>query len=104
VSGISSFGLFGRNVALRKGVGVLEGRGVVVCVGVKVLVGVFEAVAVGAVAVGNGPRSALSVIARAVLVLFALFSASPRLVGSLKAIQSTTIKPMNKAVAPTVCR
>jgi len=43
---------------------------------VGVRVGVSEAVEVGAVEVGNGPRSESAVSARAVLVLFAFCCAS----------------------------
>lgn len=51
--------------------GVRVAVGVDVTVGVGVMVGVFELVGVGRVEVGKGPRSAFSVSARAVRVLFA---------------------------------
>ena len=89
-------------VAVQIGVGVVEGVGVGVMDAVGVVVGVSEIVAVGAVAVGKGPISALSVIARAVLVLFALRSASGSFDPLPKAI--TKIKPINRPATPRVCK
>ena len=59
------------NVMKTRGVGVEVGVRVGVRVGVPVGLGISEAVAVGAVAVGNGPSRASDVSARAVPVLFA---------------------------------
>jgi hypothetical protein len=68
-----------RGVEDRIGVGVVVGVRVNVGVAVgnvEVIVGRFDAVAVGTVAVGNGPRRALAVIANAVFVLLTLLSLS----------------------------
>jgi hypothetical protein len=59
----------GINVPVGEGVRVTEGVAVGI---VEVMVGMSEAVTVGAVDVGNGPRRASDVNARAVLVLLAL--------------------------------
>ena len=71
---------------------------------VGVNVGMFEAVTVGAVDVGKGPRSAPAVNAMAVLVLLAFRSASASLAGLLKEIQSMSIKAINRPEAPNACR
>ena len=65
---------------------------------VGVTVGVSSAVAVGAVRVGKGPRSAFAVIASAVFVLFAvLWAPESRPLESPKTIvYSNRIKATNK--------
>jgi len=74
-------------VWMKKRLGVRVGVLVGVTVGVGVMVGVFEAVEVGRVPVGNGPRSASEVNATAVRVPLTLaFTPSPRTVGRSKMI------------------
>jgi hypothetical protein len=80
----SEFSCRGRGVDDIIGVGVRVGVRVNVGVAlgsVEVIVGRFEAVAVGTVAVGNGPRRALAVEASAVFVLLTSLwlSALPRI-------------------------
>ena len=83
---------------------VLVGIKVAVNVDVRVTVGVSDTVAVGAVDVGNGPNSACAVIAIAVLVLLEFFCASALLLGTLKVIQSTNSKPMDRTDPLRSCR
>jgi hypothetical protein len=88
-------------------VGVWEGVRVAVGVAVgivDVIVGVSEAVAVGAVEVGKGPRSDPAVSARAVFVLFA-FRCAPTSRGErLKAMKkSSRIKPIPKRPNNKTC-
>ena len=86
----------GVNVGIK--VGVREGVRVAVGVAVgivDVIVGVSEAVAVGAVEVGKGPRSNPAVRARAVFVLFAFRCASASRGERQKAMtESSKIKPI----------
>jgi hypothetical protein len=89
------------NVWITKGVAVLEGIGVTVRVAVKVIVGVGDAVSVGAVEVGKGPRSTCAVRAMAVLVLLALPCAIISIDEGLRTIQSINMK---RAETPRTCR
>jgi len=94
---VCGWGTLVRCVAVGKGVGVREGMMVGVRVTVEVGLGVSEAVDVGAVEVGKGPKSAWAVIAMAVFVPFESFCASELLDGTRKANQSAAIKPINRA-------
>jgi len=87
--GGSSPGTLMRGVAvsMKKRRGVRVGVFVGVSVGVGVMVGVFDAVEVGRVPVGKGPRSAPEVNAMAVLVPLTLeFTPSPSTVERSKMI------------------
>lgn len=74
-----------------------------VFVGETVLVGVSQAVDVGAVDVGKGPRRNTSVKAMAVLVLLA-FRTSASLAGPPDAVQSVSSKPIKSPETPNACR
>jgi hypothetical protein len=71
---------------------------------VEVIVGRSEGVGVGAVEVGNGPRSAPAVSARAVFVLLAPCSRTTSLAGSRKANQENRLKPSRRASSPMARR
>lgn len=97
-----------RGVGDMIGVGVFVGVRVTVAVGVgnvEVIVGICEAVAVGTVAVGNGPSSAPAVIAMAVFVLLALFSLSalPRMGFPKTMAYTATIRPRHKTICTRIC-
>jgi hypothetical protein len=88
-----------------KGVAVRVGTNVAVRVGVNVGDGTSEAVGVGAVEVGNGPRRDCDVSASAVPVLLA-FLCVCMASGEVPEViaYTTTIKPAQKRIASKICR
>ncbi len=103
--GVALGPVMGMNVSPKEEDGV--GVNVQVVVGVKRIVGMgvgeAKTVAVNPVEVGNGFKSACAVFAMAVLVL-AAFCISTSLAGPRELIQITSIKAINRPVAPSACR